>query len=641
MATEDRAIVNAEDATPDDEQSGVEDNVRWHLMSAGVFLALALGAGSVASLQLVFPELGTRIAALSYGRLSSAAIHLFLYGWLALGFLAAVYFVLPRISGRSVKGEWLALISLMAIAVAAASGAVLILGGLSDGRPYLEAPVFSEALLLVGLILSTVVVSRTIAQDVGQLVPAQWYLLGSSWWAVLLVAFALLPGLPGAVGAMQIGFFRAGLAGFWFATAGVGFLYYLVPKLTGQSSFEGSPFSALGFWSLAFVWAATGPVLYVYGPVPGWLQSVGVAFSIALFVPVALIARDLSILMRGRARLIEDRVTFAFASVGMLLLVLVPVHNLVQALRTSSSVVGLTEWNAAGDLLLFGGAFTFWLFAFGYHASGAGSSRRGLCLWHLGLSFSGLAIAVSGMWIAGVATGLTWAADVNTGEFTAVGVGWSLTDWVLEPFLGMRAAGTVLFGIAQVLFLVVVFTASWRVSQSEPNIDDEAFDLQLAGDGASISRPLLRGGIIATFGVVVILTVFVPWLDPSVSEATILADTARSYPDGSAAADGRAVYVREGCVACHTQSVRPIVPDVGLGPVSVAGDYANEAPALVGVERLGPDLMHVGSRLDDADALGAHLDDPRADRPWSIMPSYRYLTQGDLDALTEYLLSLR
>jgi cbb3-type cytochrome oxidase subunit 1/mono/diheme cytochrome c family protein len=640
MATEDSAIVNAEEATPDDARSGVEDNVRWHLMSAAAFLALAVVAGSVASLQLVFPELGARTAALSYGRLSSAAMHLFLYGWLALGFLAAVYFVLPRISGRSVKGEWLALVSLIAIAVAAASGAVLILAGLSDGRPYLEAPVFSEALLLIGLILSTVVVSRTIAQDVGQLVPAQWYLLGSSWWAVLVVAFALLPGLPGAVGAMQIGFFRAGLAGFWFASAGVAFLYYLVPKLTGQSSFEGSPFSALGFWSLAFVWAATGPVLYVYGPIPGWLQSVGVAFSIALFVPVALIARDLSILMRGRARFIEDRVTFAFASVGMLLFVLVPVHNLVQALRTSSSVVGLTEWTTAGDLLLFGGAFTFWLFAFGYHATGAGTGHRGLGGWHLGLSFTGVGVAIAAMWVAGVATGLSWSADVNTGEFTAVGVDWALTNWVLEPFLAIRAGGTVLFAVAQLLFLVVVFTASWRVSESEANIDDEAFDLQLAGDGASISCPTLRGGIIATFAVVAILTVFVPWLDGGVSDATILAETARSYPEGSAAADGRAVYIREGCIACHTQTVRPIVPDVGLGPVSVAGDYVNEAPALVGVERLGPDLMHIGSRIDD-DGLRAHLDDPRAERPWSIMPSYRYLTQGDLDALAEYLLSLR
>ena len=75
--------------------------------------------------------------------------------------------------------------------------------------------------------------------------------------------------------------------------------------------------------------------------------------------------------------------------------------------------------------------------------------------------------------------------------------------------------------------------------------------------------------------------------------------------------------------------------------MSVAGDYVNEAPALIGTQRLGPDLMHVGSRIEDPGGLGDHLDDPAATRRWSIMPSYRYLTQGDLDALSEYLLSLR
>ena len=641
MATEDIGIVNADDAAPNDARSGVEGIVRWHFVSATGFLVLSGIVGAVAALQLVFPNIGARISFLSYGRLSAVATHLFLYGWLALGFLAAVYFVLPRISGRSVKGASLAPISLLLILISVVSGAAEIAAGFGDGQPYLAAPLVAELLFLAGLILSAVTVTRTVGQDVGQLVPAQWYLLGSSWWAVLLIAFSLIPGLTGVAGAMQIGFLRAGLAGFWFAAAGIAFLYYLVPKLTGQASFEGTPLSALGFWSLAFVWAATAPVLYIYGPIPGWLQSVGVAFSIALFVPVALIARDLSILMRGRARLIEDRVTFAFASVGMLLFVLVPVHNLVQALRTSSSIVGLTEWTAAGDLLLFGGAFTFWIFAFAYYATGAGANRRGLAAWHLALSVTGLAVAIGAMWTAGAATGLTWAAGANAAEPTSFGDGWSVIGKMLVPFLGLRAAGAVIFVLAQLLFGAAILTSSWRVSSAAPHVDDEAFDLQLTGGGATISFPVLRGGIVAAFAVAAVVMVLVPALDASVTTGTILAETVRSYPDGSAVANGRAVYVREGCVACHTQSVRPIVPDVGLGAVSVAGDYVNEAPALIGTGRLGPDLMHVGSRIEDPSALGPHLDDPRAERSWSIMPSYRYLTQGDIDALAEYLLSLR
>jgi cytochrome c oxidase cbb3-type subunit I/II len=411
--------------------------------------------------------------------------------------------------------------------------------------------------------------------------------------------------------------------------------------LTGQDSYGGTPLSALGFWSLIFVWAATGPVLYIYGPIPGWLQSIGVAFSIALIVPVALITRDLSILMRGRARLVEDRVTLAFASVGMLLFVLVPVHNLAQALRSSSSVVGLTEWTAAGDLLLFGGAFTFWLFAFAYYATGSGTRRRGIAGWHLGLSVAGIGLAVAAMWIAGAVSGLVWTAGVNSGELTSFGDGWSVVDDSLRPFLWVRATGIVLFAIAQLVFAAVILSAPWKTSEFVLDVDDDPFDLQLGGPPTTISCPALRGGIVGAFLAVVVLTVFVPGLDPSVMDETIRAESARTYAAGSVVADGRAVYVREGCIACHSQSVRPVVADVGLGPVSIAGDYVNESPALIGVERLGPDLMHVGNRIESAGQIKDHLDDPRSERPWSNMPSYRYLTQGDLDALAEYLLSLR
>ena len=304
-------------------------------------------------------------------------------------------------------------------------------------------------------------------------------------------------------------------------------------------------------------------------------------------------------------------------------------------------MVGLTEWISAGDLLLFGGALTFWIFGFASYVTGAGSSRRGLSRWHLVLSVTGLTIAIGAMWTVGAATGLTWAAGVNAADPTSFGEGWSVIAGMMEPFLAFRAAGLVIFGVAQLLFVAVVATASWRISTGTPQVEDEAFDLQLTGKGATISCPALRGGIVGVFAIVAVVMVLVPALDSSVTTASIRSETARSYPDGSAVANGRAVYIREGCVACHTQSVRPNVPDVGLGPVSVAGDYVNEAPALIGTQRLGPDLMHLGSRIENPRGLGAHLDDPRAERAWSIMPSYRYLTQGDLDALSEYLLSLR
>ena len=79
-----------------------------------------------------------------------------------------------------------------------------------------------------------------------------------------------------------------------------------------------------------------------------------------------------------------------------------------------------------------------------------------------------------------------------------------------------------------------------------------------------------------------------------------------------------------------------------MGAVSQPGDYAHEIPALIGTARVGPDLMHAANR-DEAGSsafLLDHLTDPRVDRPWSIMPSYDYLSENDRLALVAYITSL-
>ena len=73
-------------------------------------------------------------------------------------------------------------------------------------------------------------------------------------------------------------------------------------------------------------------------------------------------------------------------------------------------------------------------------------------------------------------------------------------------------------------------------------------------------------------------------------------------PYTSSALAGQEVYLAEGCVACHTQMVRPIVADADLGPVTLA-----DTNQVLGRRRIGPDLAHVGSRVESADDLRAVL----------------------------------
>ncbi len=94
-------------------------------------------------------------------------------------------------------------------------------------------------------------------------------------------------------------------------------------------------------------------------------------------------------------------------------------------------------------------------------------------------------------------------------------------------------------------------------------------------------------------------------------------------------ARGRAVYIAEGCVYCHTQQPRSSDqgPDAerGWGRPSVASDYAFDQPHLLGTMRSGPDLLNVGARLPSAGWHLTHLYQPRAIFDWSLMPSYPYL----------------
>lgn len=100
---------------------------------------------------------------------------------------------------------------------------------------------------------------------------------------------------------------------------------------------------------------------------------------------------------------------------------------------------------------------------------------------------------------------------------------------------------------------------------------------------------------------------------------------------------GRQIYVREGCFYCHTQFNR--LQDRGYGPLVRAGDYVEEMPHQLGTARTGPDLTNEGNRFP-SEWQKAHLIEPRAVKPGSIMPSFSYLSDVDMNDLVAYIQTL-
>ncbi|WP_020206634.1 MULTISPECIES: cytochrome-c oxidase, cbb3-type subunit II [Cupriavidus] len=93
---------------------------------------------------------------------------------------------------------------------------------------------------------------------------------------------------------------------------------------------------------------------------------------------------------------------------------------------------------------------------------------------------------------------------------------------------------------------------------------------------------------------------------------------------------GRDIYIREGCVGCHSQQVRTLQAETErYGHYSTAGESVYDHPFLWGSKRTGPDLARVGGRYSE-DWQRIHLRNPRDVVPESVMPSYPWLEKAAL-----------
>jgi cytochrome c oxidase cbb3-type subunit I/II len=94
---------------------------------------------------------------------------------------------------------------------------------------------------------------------------------------------------------------------------------------------------------------------------------------------------------------------------------------------------------------------------------------------------------------------------------------------------------------------------------------------------------------------------------------------------------GRDIYVREGCVNCHSQMVRPFRDEtLRYGPWSRADEFKYDHPFLLGSRRIGPDLQRIGKKYGDAWHF-EHMRDPRSVTPGSVMPPYPWLYSHKID----------
>jgi cytochrome c oxidase cbb3-type subunit 2 len=155
---------------------------------------------------------------------------------------------------------------------------------------------------------------------------------------------------------------------------------------------------------------------------------------------------------------------------------------------------------------------------------------------------------------------------------------------------------------------------------------------------------LERNSLLLLIGILVVISLGgIIEMVPLFTIGETVEDVAGVRPYSPLELAGRNIYIREGCYVCHSQQIRTFRDEVDrYGHYSLAAESKYDHPFQWGSKRTGPDLARVGGRYSD-DWHVAHLIDPRALVPGSVMPSYPFLAQRALafDDAAAHLRTLR
>jgi cytochrome c oxidase cbb3-type subunit I/II len=203
----------------------------------------------------------------------------------------------------------------------------------------------------------------------------------------------------------------------------------------------------------------------------------------------------------------------------------------------------------------------------------------------------------------------------------------------IMPMYWMRAIGGTLFVIG---LLVLVYNIIRTVAQGSAVEDElaEAPALSIISSkrqkGEKWHAWLERRPIQFTLlSLVAILIGGIIQIIPTIVVDSNIPTIAAVKPYTPLELQGRDLYIREGCVGCHSQMIRPFRSEVErYGEYSKAGEYVYDHPFLWGSKRTGPDLHRLGAKYNDNWHFN-HMWDPQSTSPGSIMPGYKWLYDNE------------
>ena len=601
--------------------------------------------GLLLALMFLFPNITDGISWLSFGRLRPLHTNAVIFAFVGNAIFAGVYYSLQRLLKTRMASDFLSNFNFWGWQLIIVAAAITLPLGITTSKEYaeLEWPI-DIAIALVWVAFGANMIWTILKRRQRHLYVAIWFYLGTFVAVAVLHIFNSLE-LPvgflksysvyaGVQDALVQWWYGHNAVAFFLTTPFLGLMYYFVPKAANRPVYS-YRLSIVHFWSLIFIYIWAGPHHLLYSALPDWAQNLGVAFSVMLIAPSWGGMINGLLTLRGAWDKVRTDPVLKFMVVAITGYGMATFEGPMLSLKNINAVAHFSDWVIAHvhvGALAWNGFLTFgmlyWLIPRLFKTT---LFSKGLANFHFWIGTLGIVIYALPMYVAGFVQASMWKQFNPDGTLTYGNFLETVNEII--PMYWMRAIGGSLFIIGALVMLYnVVMTV-----RSGSNVTDE---LAEAPALKKVPKRRLRGEAYHTrlerkpvkltiYATVAILIGGIVQIIPTLLVDSNIPTITSVKPYTPLELEGRDLYIREGCVGCHSQMIRPFRSEVErYGEYSKAGEYVYDHPFLWGSKRTGPDLLRVGGKYPDSWHFN-HMYDPQSTSSGSIMPAYQWLIKNE------------
>ncbi|UKM63557.1 cytochrome-c oxidase, cbb3-type subunit I [Flavobacteriaceae bacterium GSB9] len=603
--------------------------------------------GLLLAFMFLFPNLTDGISWLSFGRLRPLHTNAVIFAFVGNAIFAGVYYSTQRLLKARMFSDVLSKINFWGWQLIIVAAAITLPLGFTSSKEYaeLEWPI-DIAIAVVWVVFGWNLIGTILKRRQRHLYVAIWFYIATFVTVAVLHIFNSLE-LPvsglksysvyaGVQDALVQWWYGHNAVAFFLTTPFLGLMYYFVPKAANRPVYS-YRLSIVHFWSLIFIYIWAGPHHLLYTALPEWAQNLGVAFSVMLLMPSWGGMINGLLTLRGAWDKVRTDPVLKFMVVAITGYGMATFEGPTLSLKNVNAIAHFTDWIIAHvhvGALAWNGFLTFGMVY--YLVPRLFKTKLyslGLANLHFWIGTLGIIMYALPMYVAGFTQASMWKQFNPDGTLTYGNFLETVTEII--PMYWMRAIGGTLFitGMLIMIYNVIVTIKQGSAVENElaeaPALE-RVTNKRTASEGwhTWLERRPIQLTILAT---VAILIGGIIQIVPTIMVKSNVPTISSVKPYTPLELEGRDIYIREGCVGCHSQMIRPFRSEVErYGEYSKAGEYVYDHPFLWGSKRTGPDLHRVGGKYSDNWHFN-HMYDPQSTSSGSIMPRYPWLISSELN----------